>query len=77
MGLSATQRFIIARIGPRSGRTISHSGRLSGPGTSGIGPWWATPSSGFTKLQLRLKIASPDWYATTSRVVNVRPSRMR
>ena len=48
-----------------------------GSGTSGIGASCSSPSSGTWKLDCRLKIALPCWMATTRRVVNDRPSRMR
>ena len=55
------------------------SGSDSGSGVSATGEsnWCSKPSSGTWKLTDMLKIALPCWMATTRRVVNVRPSRMR
>ncbi len=54
------------------------SGSVLGLGRpSGIGASCSRPSSGTWKLDCRLKIALPCWMATTRRVVNERPSRMR
>jgi hypothetical protein len=50
-------------------RIASQSTLCSGDGASGTGSWCEMPDSGSAKLAARLKIASPDWYATTRRVV--------
>ncbi len=52
-------------------------GNDSGSGTSGIGSWWSGPLSSTWNDADRLKMARPCWMATTRRVVNERPSRMR
>ena len=88
-GPAATSR----RSGCRSagaGRTSRRAARPTAPsgsgsrgatragGTSaGIGSWWSKPSSWTWNDADRLKIGRPCWMATTRRVVNDRPSRMR
>ncbi len=49
----------------------------SGSGTSGMGNWWVRPGSSAWNEADRWKMARPCWMATTRRVVNDRPSRMR
>ena len=58
--------------------TISCSvSSVSGGGTSGIASWCSNPGSSFWNDADMLKIALPFWIATTRRVVNELPSRMR
>ena len=52
-------------------------GNDSGGGTWGIGSACEKPSSSFWNDAARLKMGCPDWIATTLRVLNELPSRMR
>ena len=58
-------------------RRSNSVGRVSGAGTSGIGNWCSRPVSSSSKEASRLKMARPCCTATTRRVVNERPSRIR
>ena len=42
-----------------------------------MGNWWDSPGSSTWNEADRLKMARPCWMATTSRVENDLPSRMR
>jgi hypothetical protein len=54
------------------------SGSDSGSGRSaGIGSWWSNPASTTWNDADRLKMGRPCWMATTRRVTNDLPSRMR
>src|SRR3712207_7790504 len=51
---------------------------FSGAGMpDGIGIWWSGPGSWRWKLACRLKIGRPCWMATTRRVAELLPSRVR
>ena len=52
-------------------------GNDSGGGTTGIGSAWSTPGSSIWNEADIVKIGLPFWMATTRRVVNDTPSRVR
>ena len=55
----------------------ANDGSFSGSGASGMGMLCSGPTSSGWNDAERWKIAWPCWIATTRRVVNVFPSRMR
>ena len=67
----------VARAPPGGLEPVSRVASSSGAGTSGIGNWWERPVSSTWNEADMLKMAWPCWMATTRRVVNERPSRMR
>ena len=74
---SACMRSGRARSGSVAWILFMRGWRVSGSGTAGIGSKCSYPSSAMWNDAASWKMARPCWMATTRRVVNDRPSRMR